>query len=109
MHGMVSVMKTSRYIAKCKACNCATSTLATTVAAGSFVDMGRMFYDEKGESGVYGNPVIRCCKCNKARRATQVVGKFSAKHECNAKCLASTSGKCECSCGGKNHGASYAA
>jgi hypothetical protein len=69
--------------------------------------MGAMFYDEKGESGVYGNLVIRCRKCNKARRAGSVKGKYSARHECNAKCLASTGTACECSCGGKNHGASY--
>lgn len=101
-------MKTTRYMAKCKACNCVTSTLATHEGHG-FFDMGAMFYDEKGESGVFGNLVIRCRKCSKARRAVSVRGKFSAKHECNAKCLASTGPTCECSCGGKNHGASYAA
>ena len=103
-------MNTTRYIAKCKACNCVTSTLATNAERGyGFVDMGAMFYDEKGESGVIGNLVIRCRKCSKARRANMVKGKFSAKHECNAKCLASTGPTCECSCGGRNHGASHAA
>lgn len=101
-------MKTTRYIAKCKKCNCATSTLATNVGRAD-ADMGAMFYDEKGESGVIGNLVIRCRSCNRARRAVAVQGKFSARHECNARCLASTGPSCECSCGGKNHGASYAA
>ncbi len=31
------------------------------------------------------------------------------KHECNEKCMSSTGTVCECSCGGKNHGGSYAA
>jgi hypothetical protein len=31
---------------------------------------------------------------------------FPSKHECNAKCLGGKhTGKCECKCGGKNHGA----
>lgn len=102
-------MKSARYLAKCKACNCTTSTLATENDRGGFVDMGAMFWDEKGESGVYGNLVMRCRKCSKARRVVLVKGKFSAKHECNAKCLASTGPSCECSCGGKNHGANHAA
>jgi hypothetical protein len=47
------------------------------------------------------------CECGKRMRIFEVRGKFSAKHVCNAKCLASKSGVCECSCGGKNHGASW--
>lgn len=101
-------MKTTRYIAKCSNCNAYTSTLTSNVNRAD-ADMGAMFVDEEGESGVYGQFAIRCRCCGKARRATAVRGKFSAKHECNAKCLSSHSGVCECSCGGKNHGASYAA
>jgi hypothetical protein len=101
-------MTSTRYIAKCKACNCVTSTLASNVNRAD-ADMGALFVDDKGESGAYGNLAMRCRACGAARKAVAVLGKFSAKHVCNAKCLASTSGKCECSCGGKNHGASYAA
>jgi len=70
-------------------------------------DLGLLFRDEKGETGVFGEWALRCSCCGRARRAQAVVGKFSAKHVCNAKCLSSHSHKCECSCGGKNHGASY--
>lgn len=108
MHGISTRMGTARYLAKCKACNCVTSTLATNVGRRD-ADMGGLFYDEKGESGVFGNLVIRCRSCGKARRAVMVKGKFSAKHDCNAKCLASIGPSCECSCGGKNHGANHAA
>ncbi len=102
-------MKTTRHIAKCKACNVSTSTLTTGDIRYADADRGALVYDETGESGAFGNLAIRCRNCGKHRRAVAVVGKFSARHACNAKCLASTSGKCECSCGGKNHGASYAA
>src|SRR5262245_49924333 len=47
--------------------------------------------------------------CGKAKFAHAVRGKYSAKHPCNARCLTSTGPQCECSCGGKNHGANYAA
>lgn len=52
---------------------------------------------------------IACRGCGMNRSAVLVRGKFSAKHVCNAKCLASKGPACECSCGGKNHGASYGA
>ena len=105
-HG--NLMTTTRYIAKCKSCNCVTSTLASNVNRAD-ADMGALFHDDTGASGAFGNLAIRCRSCGKARRAVAVAGKFSAKHVCNAKCLASTSGKCECSCGGKNHGAAFGA
>ena len=100
-------MKTTRYIAKCN-CGTVTSTLAANVGYAN-ADMGALFTDTKGETGVYGDLAMRCRGCGKARRVVAVIGKISPKHVCNAKCLSSTSGKCECSCGGKNHGASYAA
>jgi hypothetical protein len=62
---------------------------------------GAVFYSEMG------NVCLLCRGCNRPRNARSVRGKFSAKHECNAKCLASTGFQCECSCGGKNHGAGH--
>ena len=96
-----------RYIAKCRRCGNHVSTLATNVNTGG-EDLGAMFRDRKGECGVYGDFAIRC-PCGGVGRAKAVQGKYSAKHVCNAKCLSGTSGKCECSCGGKNHGASFSA
>jgi len=98
---------TTRYIAKCR-CGTVTSTIASNVGRAN-AEMGALFDDAKGESGVFGALAMRCRVCGAARRAVAVVGKVSPRHVCNAKCLSSTSGKCECSCGGKNHGAAYAA
>lgn len=55
-----------------------------------------------------GGHALACRWCGDMRRATPVKGKVSPAHVCNAKCLASHGFTCECSCGGKNHGASYA-
>ena len=38
----------------------------------------------------------------------RAVAGVKSQHECGAKCLESKGFHCECSCGGKNHGASYA-
>lgn len=99
-------MNATRWIAKCRKCGVSTSTLAANVNRADAV-MGALFIDKVGASGAIGNWAIPCRSCGMARLAAPVRGTYSAKHVCNAKCLGSTSGKCECSCGGKNHGASF--
>ena len=47
-----------------------------------------------------------CPTCKRHRKSAEVRGSVT-DHKCNAKCLASTSGICECSCGGANHGKSH--
>lgn len=96
-----------RYIAKCS-CGVFTSTLAVNVGQAN-ADMGALFEDTKGETGVYGSLAVRCRECGTARRAKAVLGRYSAKKMCNTKCHASTGPLCECSCGGRNHGAAYTA
>ena len=49
---------------------------------------------------------VRCWTCRAPFRAAPIKGKRT-EHECGAKCMASKGPTCECSCGGKNHGASY--
>lgn len=101
-------MNETRFIAKCS-CGCLTSALAVD----QDMNLDKISRWRKAPAGVYsdawGNHVIDCRECGKPARAKPVMGKYSAKHVCNAKCLASRGGVCECSCGGKNHGASYAA
>jgi hypothetical protein len=48
------------------------------------------------------------CACGQKVSLRRVEGKVS-KHECDDRCMSSTGFKCECKCGGKNHGASHAA
>lgn len=97
----------TRYIAKCKACGCHTSALT----AG--YDARRSKNDPQRAGGVYthdtGSLVIDCRKCGAPRFAKMVRGIVNPHRECNAKCMASHGTVCECSCGGKNHGGSFAA
>lgn len=48
------------------------------------------------------------CECgHRVSNWKPLKAKLSSKHECGAKCLTSKGPSCECSCGGKNHGAGY--
>lgn len=98
-------MKTTRYITK-KACPCGagkTSALATYHANGI-----NLASDSPVFIGKWGGVVMKCKGCGAERESSPVKGTFSAKHICSAKCLASTGFSCECSCGGRNHGAGHA-
>ncbi|NIA67804.1 hypothetical protein HBA54_04300 [Pelagibius litoralis] len=50
----------------------------------------------------------QCSVCGERHRAERKVEykRFPTKHECDARCMNATGKvmKCECSCGGKNHG-----
>lgn len=107
-------LSTRRYNGKCGGCGAKFSFLAVrmnplahTVVA---VD-GREFPIQQGW-GYRANELPQAaCRlshdCPKSRVAIMmaVVGRFVADKKCNAKCLGSTGHLCECSCGGKNHGA----
>jgi hypothetical protein len=97
----------TRYLAKCTACGIVTSGL--TVGQ----DARRTKNDPQRGGAVYtsgmGSIVLDCRGCGQYRRAFPVRGRFSAKHECSAKCMSSTGTTCECSCSGKNHGDQHSA
>lgn len=64
------------------------------------------------ESAVYassttGSAMIDCAGCGNPQLAKEVRGTFKASVPCNAKCTTAKGFTCECSCGGKNHGAGY--
>lgn len=51
---------------------------------------------------------IQCCSSRvKLGRVYDSHKPNRPRHECNAKCLASTGPACECMCGGKNHGRAH--
>jgi hypothetical protein len=106
-------MNSTRYIARCKKCDRTTSALVEGHPASprpfDLIDVGVVHYTANGWTNCLGMIALACPGCGMARSAQAVQGKFSAKHVCNAKCMASTGPACECSCGGKNHGASHAA
>lgn len=56
--------------------------------------------------GRHGGPIVKCV-CGRLVSLLPVLGKYVAGKVCNAKCMAATGPSCECSCAGKNHGASW--
>lgn len=50
-----------------------------------------------------------CSSCGRAVRLTakMVLGKVNHRVPCNAKCTEAVGHQCECSCGGRNHGAGH--
>lgn len=95
-----------RYISR-KDCPCGAGR-TSAVLTGSYpteIKDGGVFI---GASAACLNDFCVSCRgCGRNRSAELIRGKVSRKHVCGAKCLASKGPTCECSCGGKNHGASY--
>lgn len=52
----------------------------------------------------WNNGELYCAACGRAVRWVAVMGRVS-EAVCNSKCMGAISGACDCSCGGKNHGA----
>lgn len=55
-----------------------------------------------------GVPTTECPGCGQTVAGAPVKGRFNEEIKCNARCTGATGHQCECSCGGKNHGAAHA-
>lgn len=64
-----------------------------------------------GRPTEYGGDVEMglCPSCHKMMAFAHLKGRISEVHICDARCMASRGPNCECSCGGANHGKSWAA
>lgn len=49
----------------------------------------------------------RSCACGSTVFVQPVVGRMNETVRCDARCTSATGHKCECSCGGKNHGSGH--
>jgi hypothetical protein len=103
-------MKTPTII-RCPACN-TTASFVATYNYNNGID-GQTAFDllvaRGGKPSFSGLPAmdsLRCC--GRSPKMVEVKGTFRPAHKCDARCLTSTGGKCECACGGKNHGMNYA-
>jgi hypothetical protein len=81
--------------------NCGTET----------VELTNVYHDGHGSTKAH-HFIGKCPVCGQRHPANRVVQYKSnpSKHECNAKCMGAhgRSMVCECKCGGKNHGKSFA-
>lgn len=101
---------------KCAACGTVTSLLARPVKAewkfggvrrGAFVGESGSVVGHEHVLGHPGYMIVPCRSCGKNRIAEQVLGKVRADKKCDGRCTHATGHTCECSCGGKNHGAAH--
>lgn len=119
-------MKPARFTTKaCRSCGAITSVLAVrsdppnyrfpqqaqlSMGSGRYFDGGLSpAYVVDGEHTPYVNGalLVFCRGCGLAGGATRVSGTYNPNIKCNAKCTHAKGFSCECSCGGRNHGAGY--
>jgi hypothetical protein len=82
---------TDRFLGKCECCG------ETRSIDRSNLKSGRV-NDNKAK--------VRCLKCKALVTVSAVRWTLTAKpHECDARCVGAKGTKCECECGGENHGA----
>ncbi len=105
--------KTVNSIRKCRRCNhVRTFVYAVATNTGLYRAAGPIVVSYQDDSQFGGSLLpasLRCPSCGGFEKVATVNKTRVTKHECNGKCMASTSGVCECSCGGKNHGMAYTA
>jgi hypothetical protein len=96
----------SNYLGRCRQCDYALFADGDKITdAGGWYDVTAGAAPKRvGNYGVYG----RCKDNHKVFRLEPIKGKFSEKHECDARCLNAKGHNCTCSCGGINHGRGYA-
>lgn len=91
-------MTTQPVIIKCK-CQTGRVVLPAGKLTVSTFQAFEFFFTTQSHGG-------RCWTCGSRFKFVTVQGKVS-DHVCNDRCEASKGPVCECSCGGKNHGAAY--
>ena len=110
-------MKTTRQFGKCRTCKAA---VVIDAQRGNAYLMPVRGIEIEGKHFMSSNLTLVpfhyaaqegyiTCKCGAPVRSfSALVGRFSDKHVCGAKCLNSKGPSCECSCGGANHGSGHA-
>ena len=98
-----------RYIGKCGACKATTArdyteTQQATKGAGMY----------RRTVAIYGRTIdgvfvraahdFRCAACGERQWNGKRVEGFTTDHKCDARCTEAKGFRCECSCGGENHG-----
>ena len=115
---MASETRTSsnRFIGKCrKSCGAALAVDAQVTTVRHYGRDGirvtasqsmARFADGTSQQVWNGRVSLPCPKCSRSILLSPVYG-IVTDHKCDAKCLNSKGHICECSCGGRNHGAGH--
>lgn len=108
--------RTARFLFSCSKCKKASAIEVPFVLVetrkdkfGNPVRARRFLLGESqiSESSLYLTKLFQDavpCACGKRRTCEMVSGRYSADHQCGAKCLNARRGDCECQCAGANHG-----
>ena len=102
------------YLGKCRSCKCAACITAKVTIRQFVGDYGR---SKRAVTIVLPHGVTHrtddsarafaLCFCGKSQvEFRRILGRVT-EHKCGSRCRSSTSGVCECACGGKNHGSAY--
>lgn len=101
-----------RFIGKCRGCK---ATSARDYTESRKVMVGSGIY--RRDATIYGRTVhslflkadqdIFCPRCNAQSWNGKRVEGFTTEHKCDVRCTEAKGFRCECSCGGKNHGQGF--
>lgn len=56
---------------------------------------------------VWASRDVQCPRCGEHRWTAHRIDGFVTDHECDARCTEARGFRCECACGGKNHGSAH--
>lgn len=100
--------KEVRVTHSCRACKKFASELASLEIRFGYGAYGKIVRNERflNADGTSRHNVRRTCECGHEMGYEIVKGR-KTETPCGAKCLSSKGHVCECSCGGKNHGAGF--
>lgn len=68
--------------------------------------VGRLYINANGSQSRYF-PTVYCDHCQKPMQGNEIEGKVNTAVTCDVRCTSAVGHKCECSCGGANHGADH--
>jgi hypothetical protein len=106
----------TRFNGKCKRCGLKASFLAESRIRTNNPYQQYLFTNANGkEMRSYSNDtsiIILAHECPAIKKTNyiflkQVLGRVVMDKLCDGRCMAATGNQCECSCGGKNHGAGH--
>lgn len=101
--------QTARFVGKCKCgkvCSVLSAARRYHRRLGFMYETSNGFFGED-DRGRTLSIWLTCQACPGWVRLWKVCGKYNPAKVCNARCMGATTGACECSCGGKNHGSSH--
>jgi hypothetical protein len=102
-------MNTRTYIGKCKTKGCKHATRVDYASVQQLDSTNRATYNRALPYDLNGLGVAARCPDHGVYKLSYLKGHLAPDHKCDARCTTATGPSCDCSCGGANHGAAYAA